>query len=50
MVGPRTYQFTVAEEVDAVALQGSSILGPGESWDGVTLDRSSDPQLLLANL
>ncbi len=42
----RPYQFTIAEEVNAVSLERSSILGPGEPWDGVTLDRGRDPQLL----
>ena len=40
------HQFTIAEEMDAVALQGSPVLGPGESRNGVALHRGRDPQLL----
>lgn len=41
-----TYEFSVAEEVDPVAVDGFAVLGPGEGGDGVTLDGSGDPQLL----
>jgi len=32
--------------VDPVALQGRAVLGPGESRNGISLDRGRDPQLL----
>ena len=41
-----TYQFTVTEEVNTITLEWSSILGPREPGDRVTLDRGGDAKLL----